>query len=289
MAKPAKAKKQKQKEILIVAKQNKLGMKLARKLEKALEGKAELHFDKSSALRLHKRGHSIRKFSGDFIITIGGDGTFLWTAHKAGVPILPVRIEGYGFLCTTDFDELIANIGNLMKGNYKITERSRIECNKVPGTKFQSYFEKFRKMEYPSAVNEIAFARKRPSKILNVSFKIDDAVFENVGDGVMFSTPHGSTAYHASAGGSVIDPKLPVIGIVPLYPFFNKTKPMVVPIEKKIEVEIRSGDCALVIDGHGGDYVKAGTKFIIEKSKPIKVISFSEKNFYQKVRNDLMK
>jgi NAD kinase len=288
MAKPKKDKKKK-KEILIVAKQNKLGMKLAGKLEKALKNRAEIHFDKSSAIRMRKRGHSIRKFKGDLIVTIGGDGTFLWTAHKASVPILPVRIEGYGFLCTTDFDELIANINNMLKGNYKITERPRLMCSKVPISRIQTYLGKIRSEEYPMAVNEIAFARKRPSKILNIAYKIDDIVFDNLGDGVMFSTPHGSTAYHASAGGAIIDPKLAVIGIVPLYPFFSKNKPMVVPMDKKIEIEIKSGDCALVIDGHGGDYVKAGSKFILEKGKPVKVISFTEKNFYHKVRNDLLK
>jgi NAD kinase len=287
----AKARKdlKKKKEILIVAKQNKLGMKLAKKLEIALRDKAELHFDKSSALRMRKRGHSIRKFKGDFIITIGGDGTFLWTAHKASVPILPVRIEGYGFLCTTDFGELMDNIGNLLKGNYKVAERTRLCVYKVPSTKFQSYLKKIRSSEYPMAVNEIAFARKRPSKILNISYKIDDVVFDNLGDGVMFSTPHGSTAYHASAGGAIIDPRLPVIGIVPLYPFFSKMKPMIVPMDKRIEIEIKTGDCALVIDGHGGDYVKAGSRFIIEKGKPVKVMSFSERNFYHKVRHDLLK
>ncbi len=276
------------KEILIVAKQNKLGLKMARKLEAALKGKADVHFDKSSALRLRKHGHSIRKFTGDFIITIGGDGTFLWTAHKANVPILPVRIEGYGFLCTTDFSELLENIKNLLKGNYKTTERTRLACYKIPTTKLQKYIVKIRHKDYPMAVNEIAFARKRPSKILSISFRIDDVVFDNVGDGVMFATPAGSTAYHASAGGPIIDPKLPVIGIVPLYPFFNKAKPMVVPADKKIEVEIKSGDCALVIDGHGGDYVKAGSKFIIERAKPVKVIYFSEKNFYHKVKSQLL-
>ncbi len=284
MAKNPKGKK----EILIVAKQNKLGIKFARKLEKALKNKADVHFDKSSALRMRKAGHSIRKFSGDFIITIGGDGTFLWTAHKANVPILPVRIEGYGFLCTTDFDELMENIGNLLKGNYKTIERMRLTCYKIPGSKLQEYIGKIRHKEYPMAVNEIAFARKRPSKILNISFKIDETVFDAVGDGVMFSTPAGSTAYHSSAGGAIIDPKLPIIGIVPLYPFFSKAKPMVVPADKKIEVEIKSGDCALVIDGHGGDYVKAGTRFVIEKSKPVKVMFFKERNFYDKVRNELL-
>src|SRR3989338_10703037 len=209
--------------VLLVAKQNKAGIRHIKKLEKMLRKHTDdIHFDHSTALRLRKRGHSIRKFSGDFIITIGGDGTFLWTAHKANVPILPVRIEGYGFLCTADFDELMENIGKLLKGGYKTVERMRLTCYKIPGSKLQEYIGKIRHKEYPMAVNEIAFARKRPSKILNISFKIDETAFDAVGDGVMFSTPAGSTAYHSSAGGALIDPKLPIIGIVPLYPFFSK-------------------------------------------------------------------
>jgi NAD+ kinase len=282
--KPKKEKKQ----IMIVAKQNKLGIKLARRLEKLLKDKAEVHFDRSSALRMRKTGHSIRKFTGDLVITVGGDGTFLWTAHKANVPILPVRIEGYGFLCTTDFNELTENIPTLIKGDYKVIERMRLKCHKIPATKLEKYIGKIRHKEYPQAVNEIAFARKRPSKILNVSFKIDDTQFDCVGDGIMFSTPAGSTAYHSSAGGAIIDPKLAVIGIAPMYPFFSKAKPMVIPWDKKIEVEIRGGDCALVIDGHGGDYLKNGTKLIVEKGRPVKVIIFKEKNFYDKVRHELM-
>jgi len=276
------------KAILIVAKQNKLGMKLAGKLERLLKDKADVHFDNSSALRMRKKGHSIRKFKGDLIVTIGGDGTFLWTAHKANVPILPVRIEGYGFLCTTDYKELLENVPNLLKGNYKIIERMRLQCYKVPSTRLEEYMSKIRRHEYPMAVNEIAFARKRPSKILSIAYKIDDVIFEALGDGVMLSTPAGSTAYHSSAGGAVIDPKLQVIGVVPLYPFFSKAKPMVLPADKKIEIEIRTGECALVIDGHGGDYLKSGTKYIVERAKPAKVISFKEKNFYQKVRHELM-
>ena len=86
----------------------------------------------------------------------------------------------------------------------------------------------------------------------------------------------------------MIDPSIEAISIVPLYPFFSKIKPMVVPKDKKILVSIAGGDCALVIDGHGGDYIKSGTSFIIESATPAKIVKIVEQNFYEKVRKNLM-
>ncbi|MBI2172657.1 MAG: NAD(+)/NADH kinase [Candidatus Aenigmarchaeota archaeon] len=275
--------------VLLVAKQNKAGLRHIKKLEKMLRKYTdEIHFDHSTAIRLRKRGYSIRKFTGDFIITVGGDGTFLWTAHKANVPILPVRIEGQGFLCTIDFRHLEKHIKDLVRKNYKIMERMRLVCTRAKTRRIEKYMEKILSNEYPLALNEIAFGRKRPSKVLYVSFVIDGVRFESVGDGVMFSTPSGSTAYNSSAGGSIIDPKLNAISITPLYPFYSKVKPMVISGDKKILVEVSGGECAVVIDGHGGEYVKSGTKFVIEKARPAKVITFSEQNVFEKLKSNLI-
>lgn len=275
--------------MLLVAKQNKAGIRHIKKLEKMLRKYTdEIHFDHSTALRLRKRGHSIRKFDGDFIITAGGDGTFLWTAHKADIPILPVRIEGQGFLCTVDFKHVEKHIKDLVRKNYKIIERMRLVCTQAKTSRIDKYMGKILSNEYPLALNEIAFGRKRPSKVLYVSFSIDGVKFDSVGDGVMFSTPSGSTAYNSSAGGSIIDPKLNAISITPLYPFYSKVKPMIISADKKILVEVSGGECAVVIDGHGGEYVKSGTKFIIEKAKPAKVITFTEQNVFEKLKNNLI-
>src|SRR3989344_1773009 len=212
--------------VLLVAKQNPIGIKSAKKVEKLLKGRVkDIHFDNSTALRLHTRGHSIRKFRGDLIITLGGDGTFLWTAHKTDVPILPVKLEGQGFLCSCNFKQLVENIDDILKKEFRIEERMRLRCVKMSGGKIHKYMKALRHDEYPLALNEIAFGRKRPSKILDVEFQIDGVTFDMVGDGVMFSTPSGSTAYSSSAGGAMIDPSLEVISVIPLYPFFSKKKP----------------------------------------------------------------
>ena len=275
--------------VLIVAKQNKVGLQHAIKLERMLQNKVkEVNFDRSTAIRLRKLGHSIRKFNGDLIITLGGDGTFLWTAHKTDIPILPVKLEGQGFLCSVNFKQLTENLDRILKKDFNTKERMRLQCTRVPGGKIQKYVSAIRHGDYPLALNEIAFARKRPSKILNIEFKIDGVVFDMIGDGVMFSTPSGSTAYSSSAGGSMIDPSMEMISIIPLYPFFSKIKPMIVPKEKRIEVTVAGGDCALVIDGHGGDYIKKNSSFLIETATPVKIVTLFEQNFYEKVRKNLM-
>lgn len=274
--------------VLIVAKQSKEGMKYAKRLAKLLNNRVkDIDFDRSSALRLRKRGTAIKKFSGDLIITVGGDGTFLLTAHQTNAPILPVRIGGKGFLCSCDFKELIRNIDRLVKKDYEIHERMRLKCTRITKRKLAKYIDKIRHTEYPLALNEIAFARKRPSKIIRLDVRIDDVVFDYTGDGVMFSTPSGSTAYSASAGGPIIDPSLKAVGIVPLYPFFSKIKPMTIPSDKKIEVDILGGDCALVIDGHGGDYVKSTSSFVVEAADPVRVVYFDEPKFYHRLNTKL--
>lgn len=275
--------------VLIVAKQNRVGMQHAKKLEKVLAKRvAEVHFDRSTALRLRKIGHSIRKFNGDLIITLGGDGTFLWTAHKTDVPILPVKLEGQGFLCSCNFKQLIDSLDRVLKKDYTIIERMRLKCTKTRTGKLQKYISAIRHTGYPLALNEITFARKRPSKILDVQFVIDGTTFDMVGDGVMFSTPSGSTAYSSSAGGAMIDPSMEMISVIPLYPFFSKIKPMIVPKDKRIQVNIAGGDCALIIDGHGGEYVKKYSSFLIEAAAPAKIVTLHPQNFYEKVRKGLM-
>ncbi len=276
--------------ILLVAKQNRTGIKALKQVEKILKRYTDdIDIDRSSAFRLRSRhGASIKKFRGDVIITLGGDGTFLLTAHRASVPILPVRIEGKGFLCTIDYNDFIKQVPQLFKKKYTIIERMRLKCTKLPAGKISKYIERIHTVEYPLSVNEVAFARRRPSKLLNIELEIDGTIYRIVGDGVMFSTPSGSTAYSASAGGSIIDPKLNVISIIPLYPFYSKTRPMVVPADKRVRVTVRGGECALIVDGHDGDYFKSDVSFVVEKGRPAKVIVFEEQNFYQRVKDVLI-
>jgi NAD+ kinase len=249
--------------------------------------KVNAYFDLSTGIKLRKRGISIKKFSGDFVITIGGDGTFLRAAHQTNLPILPVKIGGHGFLCTCTFEELKNNLGKLLRGEYIITERLRISCSKIQQKRIEKYINRIRPKFYPHSINEIVFARKRPSKILRIGVKIDNTLFEFSGDGLLIATPAGSSAYNASAGGQLIDPTLKVVSIVPLYPFYSKIKPIIVPHDKKIYVNVK-GECAVIIDGHGGEYVTEESDFVVEKGEPIKVLSLNSQNFYDRFKKEFL-
>ena len=272
-------------DVLIVAKQNKLGLRMARKLERMLRPHVEsIHFDRSTGLRLRKRGLSVRRFDGDLIITVGGDGTLLWTAHQSRVPILPIKIEGHGFLCTANFKELAENFNSLLRGKYEIVEKMRLQCYRETS----GILDKFLHKPYPLALNEIVFGRRRPSKMLEIEFRINGVSINFAGDGLLVATPSGSTAYNSSVGGSIIDPALDAVSITPISPFFSRIRPKIVPAEERVEVLVKNGDCALIIDGHGGDYVRGNTKFIVQKGRPLKLVQLFSTNFYERFKKEFL-
>jgi len=118
--------------VLLVAKQNKAGLKAAKQAEALLKKYTDdIHVDRSTAFHFRRPGTSIRKFSGEFIITLGGDGTFLMTAHRASVPILPVRIEGKGFLCMADWNEFKKYMPDLFRKKFITIDRMRIRPSKI--------------------------------------------------------------------------------------------------------------------------------------------------------------
>jgi len=250
--------------ILIVSKQNQKCLNAASRLEAVLKKNHKVAFDATTAGKLGRKGMEIESFSRGLIITLGGDGTFIYAAHKARVPILPVRIEGFGYLTTIDFQKLVKNTGMLKKA--KMMKRERI---KVSG-----------KSVFPLSVNEVMFVKDIPSKIIKLSFEIDSVKFEFKGDGIIFSTPSGSTAYALSAGGSVFGNEIPAIEMVPIFPFNSKLKPMLIPGNKKITVHAES--CMMIIDGLKEKRIES-EKLVLEKGPPIRILGFGE-NFFRRYK-----
>lgn len=273
--------------VLVVAKQNSFGLKMGKRIADMLRNNVNISYDLSTALKLHRPGTSIKNFKGDLVITVGGDGTFLRAAHHTNISILPVKIEGHGFLCTCTYKELTDNLRRLVRGDYMISNRTRLSCSRLKKTRFEKYMSKIRHKTYPPSLNEITFARKRPSKILNIDVTIDNTTLPFSGDGIIISTPSGSTAYNASAGGPIIDPDIDAVSLIPLYPFYSKIKPIVLPANKEILVTVR-GESAIIVDGHGGDYFSDETSFIIQKAEPLKVVHLVKHNFYERFKNEFL-
>ncbi len=250
--------------IMIVSKPTSRVFSKAMELSKRL--KAKVFFDPTNGKKYNLPWQEIEKFRGDMIITVGGDGTFLWTSHKTDLPILPLRAEGIGFLTTFEVDKLIENPRILMNKKFKIKKFPKIS---VLGS---------------SATNEVVISRPKPSKIVKLRITIDDESFSFMGDGLIISTPLGSTAYNLSAGGPIIHPDLKALVITPIAPFNSKIKPMVLPVEKKIRIDVEKNDCFVIIDGHVEKSVPKGESFVLKRGKDLKLVEIEEKNFFTKLR-----
>lgn len=254
--------------ILLVPKQNDLCIGAAQKLEDALKRKKqEIIYDATTGDKLGKVSEKIEDFTGDIVITLGGDGTFLYAAPKTTKPILPVRIEGFGFLTTIDFEELIKKEEPLK--DLIIIEKPRLQIEGIGA---------------PPAVNEIMLVREIPSKIINIGFSINRTEFSFRGDGVIFATPSGSTAYALSAGGSVIENSIDAIEIVPIFPFNSKFRPMVIPASHTIELYVESG--LIIVDGAWEKKIE-NKRLKISKGRPVRVAAFGE-DFYEKYKEKFL-
>ncbi len=189
----------------------------------------------------------------DFIVSVGGDGTILRLLQFIDTktpPIFGINTGKVGLLthCDTDFRE------HLLKAieEFETEEFMRIECI-VDGERLL-------------ALNEIAVLTAKPARMINVQVFVDGTKVEDIRcDGMLFSTPIGSTAYALSTGGPIIDPSVESMLIVPVAPFKLGWKPWVVHADRVIEVEVDS-EAFVVADGH--KVVSAGkeSKIVLKKS-----------------------
>ncbi len=250
--------------IMIVSKPKKSVFKKAMELSKKL--KEDVVFDRTTGEEHNLPWEEIEKFHGDMIITVGGDGTFLWTSHKTNVPILPLRAEGVGFLSRGDVDEIIKHPEIIKNKKFKIKKYPRLNAMNTNST------------------NEIVITRPKPSKIIKLSISIGEETFSFMGDGLIFSTPLGSTAYNLSVGGPVLFPTLKVFAMTPIAPFNSRIKPTVLPMGNEINVTLEKNDCYVIIDGHVEKYLSMGDEMKIKRGSDIKLVEFKEQNFFKKLK-----
>lgn len=174
----------------------------------------------------------------DFIVSIGGDGTILGILQNVEKcpPIFGINTGRVGILNNSEPENFKEELKDVLNGNMEVEKFMRIE-GRIGRKRL-------------TAMNEIAVLSSLPAKLVGISVKIDNVEVENLrGDGMLFSTPVGSTAYALSSGGPVIDPSINSILIVPVAPFKIGWRPWVVNINRKIEVNIHTGEALIVADG----------------------------------------
>ena len=222
--------------------------------------------------------------SSDAVIVMGGDGTILETArHAAGadVPVLGMNLGRLGYLAELEANEL-DKLGDIVRGNYTIDERSMLKVSINSERKGEIYCG--------YALND-AVISNAPKLIDLELFDKGAPITSFRADGLIISTPTGSTAYSMSAGGAVVDPRLKCFCITPICPHSFTSKPLIFPDSAEIEVvncTKREKRISLTLDGrqffdvYCGDTVK-----VVKAPFAAKLIRVKPESFYKTLRNKL--
>ncbi|XP_049544602.1 NAD kinase-like isoform X1 [Anopheles darlingi] len=182
----------------------------------------------------------------DFIICLGGDGTLLYASllfQKSVPPVMAFHLGSLGFLTPFQFDNFQEQVTNVLEGHAALTLRSRLRCIIVRKDKTEQEISTFKSSQDPSnnilVLNEVVIDRGLSSYLSNIDLFLDGKHITSVqGDGLIVSTPTGSTAYSAAAGASMIHPSVPAILVTPICPHSLSFRPIVLPAGVELKIAI---------------------------------------------------
>ncbi len=228
----------------------------------------------------------------DLVVVLGGDGTLLSVARKAagGPPILGVNLGRLGFLTEVARSQLYPELIEVLAGRYAVEPRSllQVEQTRSAGERL-SY----------RALNDVVLAKSALSRMIELRLSVDGRLVARYrADGLVVSTPTGSTAYNLSAGGPILHPLLPVSVLTPICPHTLTLRPLVVPDTSVIEVEIeareefpeqRADRVYLTVDGQEGGEIGLGDRVRITRaSQPAYLVRTGERSaIFEGLRNKL--
>lgn len=227
--------------------------------------------------------HADIKDDVDIMISIGGDGTFLETIHlvkDSGIPILGVNAGRLGFLASTQKEDIKDVLRQIKEGLYRLQPRSLIKLN--------NDLDLFDGKNY--ALNELTVHKKDSSSMITIHTYIDDLFLNSYwADGLIISTPTGSTAYSLSCGGPILVPGAKDFVITPIAPHNLNVRPVVVPDSRKITLKIegRSKEFLCSMDSNSVP-IDASMELTITKAPyMINIIQTQDQNFLNTIRRKM--
>ena len=222
----------------------------------------------------------------DLLVSIGGDGTFLRTieyVRDLNIPVMGINTGNLGFLATIKKENLDQAVEKIYNKKFKVENRSVIKVN--------SEEIGLPKNLFPYALNEISVVRKDTTSMINIKTSLDGNHLNSYwADGLIVSTPTGSTGYSLSCGGPVISPSSGSLVLTPISPHNLNARPLVISDETKIELSVsgREEKHLLSIDSNIFT-VQNQTKITIEKPNfDFKIAHFSNYNFYKTLKEKLL-
>ena len=220
----------------------------------------------------------------DFVVVLGGDGTLLSTSRavaKAGIPVLGVNLGSLGFLTEVPLPELYEALEEVDQKRATVESRSLVQCQLVrAGNCIMSY----------AALNDVIVNKSAIARLNDYDLFIDKAfVTEYKADGLIVSTPTGSTAYSMAAGGPILTPSVNAFVITPVSPHSLTHRPLVVRDSSEIEIVVKTGEeeAYLSVDGQVGMPVRDGDRVLCRKAEYQVQLLRIRKAFFEVLRTKL--
>jgi NAD+ kinase len=220
----------------------------------------------------------------DLVIVLGGDGTLLSMARAVGdlgVPILGVNFGGLGFLTATTLDEMFPALEAALAGRMAVDERMMLTARVVrQGQSLGQY----------DALNDVVIMKSAMSRIINLAVSVENQYATAYrADGLIISTPTGSTAYCLSAGGPILFPTMDAIVLTPIASHTLTNRPIVLPGTHRLDVTLNTDqDAMLTLDGQVGLPLREGDTVAVGQGRArIRLLRFPQKDFFSVLRSKL--
>lgn len=222
----------------------------------------------------------------DLLISIGGDGTILRAityVRDLGIPIVGINTGRLGFLATIQTDEIAKALAQIFKGNYKISERSLLSVQTSP--------EHSDILDTNFALNEIAISRKNTTSMITVETHLNDEYLTSYwADGLILSTPTGSTGYSLSCGGPVITPDANNFALTPIAPHNLSARPLIIPDNTSVKLKVtgREDQFLMSLDSRIVTLSNTTTVTVKKADFVIKMVELLDETFLDTLRKKLL-
>lgn len=222
----------------------------------------------------------------DFFIGIGGDGTLLRAANfvkSKNIPIVGINAGRLGFLANVQQDAIEELLPLLFTGEYKLSKRSLLSLECIP--------EPQKKFELDYALNEITVSRKNSTSMITIDTYLNDEFLASYwADGLIISTPSGSTGYSLSCGGPIIAPETSCLVITPLAPHNLNVRPLVIPDHTHLKLKVSSREPQFLISLDAETKaIENNTEIHISKAPfTVNMVEFANQSFIKTLRNKLL-
>lgn len=222
----------------------------------------------------------------DMALSIGGDGTLLGVCRRftgQNVPVCGINIGTLGFLADIETQELESHLAKILSGEYNIEHRLLLAAyvNNSFGEKFLG-----------QAINDVVIAKGGAARMLNLGLHINQThLMDYKADGLIVSSPTGSTAYSLSAGGPILNPTVRGLLLTPICAHTFQIRPLVIGENDVIRLKIGNvqQDVMVTLDGQESFYVQPGDEIIVRKANATaQIVKFEDKDYYTVLRNKLL-